>query len=336
MKLFIVLLVLPVNTMLMATPPGNGWQLTFEDNFDSTGLNTSLWGIGYGWGLNTDWTYEYIKQQNVLVQDGLCRLVITNPDNLTGTQKYYHAGTINTKGKFYQEYGYFEARMKVPAGSGFCSAFWAKPNTEQWPPEIDFVEILGNEPNRSYHTTHYGQVTDVQHDGDNFKGNDYSQDFHTFGCLWEEDQVVWYIDSSEIRRTSTVGDNIKGLFYLMISVHVGVPYWGGEVTKDTPFPSYLDIDWVRAYAYTGITTGSSKPLNKPTQISPNPSNGVFVLSGQQANKVEVYNSTSQLVYAQDILKTGNQLNLGDLPSGLYILNIYRGNGLVQAEKLLKN
>jgi Glycosyl hydrolases family 16 len=52
-------------------------------------------------------------------------------------------GDLHTKETFSQRYGHWEARMRVASGAGLHSAFWGKPASEQWPPELDVEEIGG-------------------------------------------------------------------------------------------------------------------------------------------------------------------------------------------------
>src|SRR5262249_26015016 len=62
----------------------------------------------------------------------------------------YASGLITTRRSFSQTYGYFEARVKLPAGKGLWPAFWLLPADGSWPPEIDGFEQLGREPQSVY------------------------------------------------------------------------------------------------------------------------------------------------------------------------------------------
>jgi beta-glucanase (GH16 family) len=54
-----------------------------------------------------------------------------------------------------QQYGYFEARLKVPAGQGLWPAFWLLGNEgSTGVNEIDVHEILGQQPGTVYMTDH--------------------------------------------------------------------------------------------------------------------------------------------------------------------------------------
>lgn len=81
-----------------------------------------------------------------------------------------------------------------------------------------------------------------------------------------------------------------------------------------------------------ITVGN-KPLVLPHQVAvyPNPTSGRLTLSTGQdvlAEKVEIYNATGQLVFAQLVSAGITELDLNQLPSGLYRLSLTDASGKV--------
>ena len=182
-------------------------NLTMSDEFDVEGApNSDIWsfetGTGTdGWG-NNELQYYTDRPENVTVQNGL--LVITALKEEYNGASYTSARLI-TKGKFKQAYGRFEARIKVPGGSGLWPAFWLLGenfDVDGWPQcgEIDIMEYRRQEPTKvsgSIHGPGYSGETDPQ--GQVTKsydlGNDrYDAGFHVFGIEWGPEYINYYID----------------------------------------------------------------------------------------------------------------------------------------------
>jgi beta-glucanase (GH16 family) len=70
-----------------------------------------------------------------------------------------------------------------------------------------------------------------------------TDDFHTYGALVEEKEIVWYWDGIEIWRQKTP-EAAKVPLYVMVDLAMG----GGWPIDKAPSPSYMYVDYVRAYA----------------------------------------------------------------------------------------
>jgi beta-glucanase (GH16 family) len=66
----------------------------------------------------------------------------------------YISGLITTCGTFSQLYGVFEVRARIPSGLGLGSCARLLSERGAWPPEIDILEILGNQTNTLVTTWH--------------------------------------------------------------------------------------------------------------------------------------------------------------------------------------
>jgi beta-glucanase (GH16 family) len=99
------------------TPFGNvvqNYTLTWSDEFNGTALDTDKWLY------RTDskmWSTQL--PANISIADG--HLVIALKKEMVNKKKYTGGGVIS-KQTF--EYGYYEARFKVPPGSGWHTSFW--------------------------------------------------------------------------------------------------------------------------------------------------------------------------------------------------------------------
>jgi len=134
--------------------------IAIEDRFERSSLDTDIWDVGWGWGRQTQTSPTHIVPENVKVHDGKLHLVGSNKNGTV------ISGGVNTKNKVTVGPGsYFEARLKFPDRDGFLPAFWAKPNDETWPPEIDVVELFQRgdgtaDTHHSHHTLHYSTSTE--------------------------------------------------------------------------------------------------------------------------------------------------------------------------------
>src|SRR5882672_1552319 len=171
----------------------------------------------------------------------------------------YTSGEINTAHSFSQTYGYFEMRAELPAGQGFWPAFWMLPADGSWPPEIDTMEVLGNDPTKLYTTVHTNSTGTHTSSGQGTTVANMSTGFHTYGVDWEPDYVTFYFDGNQVYKTATPSDLNKPM-YIIANLAVG-GYWPGMVDGTTPFPAQMQIDYIRAYS---AGSGSSPPTPTPT------------------------------------------------------------------------
>ncbi|MBT7850100.1 MAG: glycoside hydrolase family 16 protein [Flavobacteriaceae bacterium] len=195
-------------------------NLVMSDEFDVEGApNSEIWnfdtGTGFnGWG-NNELQYYTDRSENVTVQNGL--LVISAiQEDYNGSS--YTSARLLTKGKFSQAYGRFEARIKVPGGSGLWPAFWLlgeNYDVDGWPQcgEIDIMEYRRQEPTMvsgSIHGPGYSGESNPQgHLTKSYDlGNDrYDAGFHVFGIEWGPDYINYYIDDvlyNQIRPSDIV------------------------------------------------------------------------------------------------------------------------------------
>ncbi|WP_374413182.1 family 16 glycosylhydrolase [Novosphingobium colocasiae] len=156
----------------------------------------------------------------------------------------YTSGLLTSKFSYAQQYGYFEIRAALPAGNGFWPAFWLLPTDNSWPPELDVFEMLGNDPNVVYMTTH------GRENGANTMAQDRavidSTQFHTYGVDWNADRVIYYIDGVEVARQDTP-EAMKKEMYMLINLAVGGDKsWAGPADAGTG-AGEMKVDYVRAY-----------------------------------------------------------------------------------------
>ncbi len=185
----------------------------------------------------------------------------------------YTSGVLETKTTFAQQYGYFEFRAQFPAGNGLWPAFWMVPANLSTRSEIDILEQVGRDPNTIYQTSHTSTggpniSTPVHIDNPN--------QFHTYGVMWDQNWLVYYVDGVETSRHITASDQQLPM-YMVLNLAVG-GFWAGYPDATTPFPSTMQVDYVRAYQLPGVglTSGADSYSVAPgTLLTVNAAGGVL-------------------------------------------------------------
>jgi len=227
-----------------------GYTLTFSDEFEGDTLDTNKWNHLAPYGVQ--W-YSDSGQKQAFIADAI-RLdngIVTftaQPSSRSDTNgQPYSSGGLTTNGTF--THGYFEARVKVPAGKGLWPAFWTT-SSERWPPEWDIFEIIDGEIFGFTHPVQGGSCTfaegaagaDATYTIDDLYGI-----YHIYGFLWTETDLYWYVDgvmTEHYQCNAAAGTNDP--FWLAISLQVGGE-WPGDPDSTTPFPAHMEVDYVRVY-----------------------------------------------------------------------------------------
>ena len=141
-------------------------------------------------------------------------------------------------------------RAKLPPGKGVWPAFWLaniKDPKASTSVEIDVLEYYGHNPRGYQITTHSWAIAPTatpQHAGRfvDVPANFLTEDFHTYGVLVRPDVVIFYLDRTEVWRTKTPPDLNRPLLIL-----VNLALGSGWPIDETPNPSYMYVDYIRAY-----------------------------------------------------------------------------------------
>ena len=257
-------------------------NLEWADEFDgasNSGPNSANWGIttgdgcgtaaGCGWGNGE--AEAYAACANKLDGNGLMVITASTPagDSNCTSNKTWTSGKFTTYGKKNFGYGYFEARLKMPAGGGTWPAFWtlgSNINSVPWPKcgELDIMEYAGNNPTRTTSAVHYennGGVHDYK-SGALSNSTELSEEFHTYGMLWLPNEITFSFDGRPVlilKKSDTglsrwpFGPNAAGVdpkMYIIFNLAMGGNYGGGIESglKKATF----SIDYVRYYSVDGF------------------------------------------------------------------------------------
>jgi Ca2+-binding RTX toxin-like protein len=255
------------------------WELVFSDEFSGSSLDSSKWNTRYKqnfYGGRTNiWnneeqyyvgdnevingiTYDAFKFSNDVMSivgqklDQPITADILQPvAGMPSTQTFnYSSGIISGHDKQAFINGYMEIRAKVPTGTSLWPAFWLLPSSGGWPPEIDVMESIGNQPNTIYTSSHFTDNSGnhgSHTSGHTFTGEDginFSQDFHTYAAQWDSNRLTWFIDGQAV---FDVRQNIPDVpMYLLANLAIG-GNWPGATNGTTPVNSSYDIDYIRVY-----------------------------------------------------------------------------------------
>jgi beta-glucanase (GH16 family) len=227
----------------------SGYKLVFSDEFSGSSVDKGKWNTLAPWGVQF---YSDSHQKQAFIPDQVSLtngLAVFTADHSKGNTngQPYASGSLTTNGTF--THGYFEARTKVPSGKGFWPAFWVT-SSSRWPPEWDIFEIIDG--------TIFGYTHPVSGGQCSFVGGAAGSDstytipnlydvFHVYGFLWTASDLYWYVDgvmTEHYAVNAAAGANDP--FWLNISLQVGGD-WPGDPNSSTPFPSTMDVDYVRVY-----------------------------------------------------------------------------------------
>ena len=274
-----------------------GYTLQWEDDFSGSKLNRDDWNVELhdpGW-VNNELQAYVDSEENIYLENGSLVIKPVEIKNADGTVSYT-SGRVNTQNKQDFKYGIFEARVKVPEGQGFLPAFWMMPTNEnlygQWPRcgEIDIMEVLGNDTDKSYGTIHYGNPHSESQGSCQLSSGSFSEEYHDFAVEWEPGRIRWYVDGKLIHTendwyTATEGQGeitypapFDQPFYMILNLAVG-GNWPGNPDETTDIANAaLYVDYVRVYQKDSYSEDVTKPEKVVVLRDPD-AEGNYIVNG---------------------------------------------------------
>ena len=259
---------------------GGRWALTFEDTFDGTALDAGKWSSGFGWGPRSRGDLGFCDPANNVVGGGV---LVQRIERRAQGGKPFSVGCVNSRDKFSQLHGYWEARIQMPGCSGARGAFWAKPDDDSWPPDIGVTEVLGAERSRATMAAHWrAEDGSVAGRSGGHEDSDFSAGYHVFGVEWTAGELVWFVDGVERMRTSAGAPFLDdgGPFYTLVTTQV---VDAASTCGEAAPASWQYVDWVRVWERApggdeggknggdgGDSGGTAAGCRLPTEISHTP------------------------------------------------------------------
>lgn len=206
----------------------------FKEDFDR--LDAGRWSVSDGW-VNGDHQNCSWSKDRVAFEDGVLMITLLEGQ---GRERDYSCGEIQSNERF--GFGTYEARIRVPSGSGINANFFTHIGAPQKSPhnEIDF-EFLGKSPDKvqlNYFADGLGKHEFVAPTPGASTG------FHDYAIVWEPDRLRWFMDGRLLHETQTAPLPAK-------PQKIYFSLWATDTLSDWlgPFaypgrPLVLDVDWV--------------------------------------------------------------------------------------------
>ncbi|MCP4310348.1 MAG: family 16 glycosylhydrolase [Bacteroidetes bacterium] len=227
------------------------WDLTFDEKFDDSKLDTSKWMTRYYWGdkgMNSSFAMEDDKSfptngDNIEFYDNKARIVTkavkTEGPVWRGHQGFvmeefdYTSGMISSAQSFRQKFGIFKAKVKMDAGT-VAQAFWMV--SDGMLPHVDVARF----ENGKLHSNYFWGKSGSHHKSiSKTSGSKYADTYFIYSLEWSPNKLVWKINN-KIFKTQSSGVPQEEM-YINFSSNLK------QDASEKGLPSAMEIDWVRVY-----------------------------------------------------------------------------------------
>jgi len=230
--------------------PVAGYTLAWSEEFDGDKLDADKWVY------RTDSKHlSTQKPENVSVKDGVLRVALKKEK--VGGKDYTGGGIISVP---VFKYGYYEARIKMPVGAGWHTAFWLSKHDGSGTTDPQLAEqgvIIAQ--NESINHLSYSLKLDKYSEPPMTFGffraatPDLSADFHVFGAEFTPATAKYYLDGKLVQTidATEVNHSEVNIWFSTIASHMGLT----AKVDDAALPQETQCDYVRVY----IKTSESGP-----------------------------------------------------------------------------
>lgn len=240
--------------------PLKGYTLVWNDEFGGKSLDEGKWvyqEARAGW-VNHE-LQTYVKgatpagKPTAEVSDGTLKIYAVKEGD-----KVYSARIYGHREMGFQ-YGYVEARIKLPVGRGTWPAFWMMPvrHVKGWPAdgEIDIMEEVGANANyvsSSIHCRAYNHPMKTQKTHEMLIPTAESA-FHVYALEWTPDYIRTYVDGKEqlYFENDHAGNDETWPFYTPFYPILNLAWggdWGGyRGIDESALPLTMEVDYVRVW-----------------------------------------------------------------------------------------
>jgi beta-glucanase (GH16 family) len=215
-----------------AADPSTGKKLVFSDDFNGDKLDESKWIVA---GSRDTLSFVKFGKENAL------RIGLKMGADMIQTN------SVSTRSKFSQQYGYFEASMRMNANEGHSGTFRIVTDDEKTAPSINVS--FGSSGKDRVNPWARASLESGQQDFrpekplPAMKSGDVSKKFHTYGILWTEKGYTWFIDGKAVHKLDR--KEFVRPAHLTLTHRI--------LEEDRPklnlksLPDDVDIDWVKVW-----------------------------------------------------------------------------------------
>lgn len=237
-------------------PSGGHWQLTWDDEFNSS-ADLQKWSYSVGFPSWLPTTLQWFDPANAALDNGNLVMSAAHDSNVHPCPNgpcMYTSVNMSTKGIFAQAGGLFQARMKVPVEHGIWPAFWmvnadVNLGAASDSGEVDILEINGRgQPNMA---GGFGHLPNANPTIKCYLGSPLPNEYHVYGVEWLPSGITWTVDGKPcgVPQPVPYSWTLAHPFYLLLTLAVGGS-WPGHPDASTRFPVRMYVDWVRVYRYS--------------------------------------------------------------------------------------
>lgn len=235
------------------------WELTFTEDFETKKLDQQKWLTKFFWGealLNSSYSlasdsHWYTDGNNVAIEKSILKIITRKEksNGLSWDSKYgfvpkefdYTSGVISTGNSFRQQYGRFEAKIKITSLAGIYHAFWLI--GDKMLPEIDVFRKNGEGSSALQGAFFWenGEKGKAKKSITNVGGLSLDSSFYILGIDWDEQKITWKINGIPFKVET---NNLpKGTVYLVFSSGVN-----GKI-DESKLPVTFEVDWVKCWTH---------------------------------------------------------------------------------------
>ncbi len=230
------------------------WKITFEDDFSTPKLDRGKWNTRYFWGevlMNEGYAqagekHFFTDKDNFEISDSVLK-IITRKEKASGKEWNatigffekefdYTSGLINTGNSFRQQYGIFEAKIRIGKSYPVNHAFWML--SDHITPHIDVMKAE-KKLKMNFFWGDVNQPGRIRRKSSGLGISRFTDDYYIYSLEWNQERITWKINGVKV---ASANRNLpKSPMYINFS---------SGLYKDangTVLPAVFEIDWVRCY-----------------------------------------------------------------------------------------